>query len=200
VAIKNRCVACDFVIEAPDAMRGREVVCPKCEVVNKLRAQEDVITAERDTRRRTEEERERFMRALSGSGGTPRPEGSSSPAAPTWSAPAEASPVHGLALLAGQRLKDISTYLLGLAYLILGLGLLAGLALGFGAEVSIAWRAVGFLSIASAALFVYALLKFLSDAVRALADLTDLGRSIDARLAALAEPEPAERAAVGGPG
>lgn len=183
MSIKNRCLRCDFVIEAPEAMRGREVVCPKCEAVNLLRTAEDAQLIAAEARLESAREKERFLDGLARRD-APRPP---SPRAASWSPAVEQGEVQGVAVLAGARLKDVSIYLLGLAYLLLTLALLLGGVLVVGSALAPSWKAFGFLSSAMVGVFLFVFLKFLSDAVRALADLADLGRSIDARLQGLVE-------------
>lgn len=184
MAIKNRCVACDFVIEADDALRGREVVCPKCETLNVLRSQDDVERMRAADRERVDLERQRFLRQLSGrsgSGAAPRP---STPASTegTWSAPTDDDAARGLAVLAGRRLKDVSVYVLALAYFVLMLAFVSAGLLVVGTGLPPIWKAFGFLAAATAGVVVFVVFKFSSDAVRALADATDLLRSVDVRL------------------
>jgi hypothetical protein len=182
VAIKNRCVSCDFVIEAQDAMRGREVVCPKCETPNVLRSAEDAALMADEARTRADRERRRFLEGLTRSGSHTPP---SSEAAPAWSPPDDAA--RGLAALAGRRLKDVSVYLLAIAYLVLVLAFATALTVVAGTELQPVWKAFAFLGGATAGVGAFVLLKFASDAVRALADVTDLLRSVDVRLEKLEE-------------
>ena len=193
MALKNRCQACDFVIEAPDVMRGQEVVCPQCAATNILRSPEDAQLAIAEAALARARERQRFLDGLgkSSSGPSPRPSGSG-PASPPPSGsgripgPAAASlaALHGggLAALAGQRLKDVSTYLLAGAFLHVAAAVTLGVAFAIGSTLSLPWRLFGVLAGSLLGLSMYLFLKFLSDAMRALADLADLGRSMDARL------------------
>lgn len=185
MAIKNRCVACDFVIEADDALRGREVVCPKCETLNVLRSADDVERMRHADRERVDLERRRFLEQLGGrapSGAAPRP---------AAGAPAPVSPAddaaRGLAALAGRRLKDVSVYVLALAYLVLVLAFVAAGLVVVGTGLPPIWKAFGFLAAATSGVVVFVAFKFSSDAVRALADTTDLLRSVDLRLERLEE-------------
>lgn len=196
VALKNRCQACDFVIEAPDVMRGQEVVCPQCAATNILRSPEDAQLAVAEAALARARERQRFLDGLGksagapGSGATGRPSGSgpvTTPSAGSGSGrfpPASLAALHGggLAALAGQRLKDVSTYLLAGAFLHLAAAITLGVAFAVGSTLSLPWKLFGVLAGALVGLSMYLFLKFLSDAMRALADLADLGRSIDARL------------------
>jgi hypothetical protein len=95
-----------------------------------------------------------------------------------------------LALLAGRRLKDSSVYLLFFGYVLLLMALAAALAIVFWAEVPFAWKALGVASSTFFGVTVFVVFKLISDTVQALADLTDLGRSIDQRLAELGHPDP----------
>jgi phage FluMu protein Com len=190
VAIQNRCVACDFVIEASDAMRGREVVCPKCETLNVLRSASDVSLMTHDESVRLEQERRRFMERLSG------PSSSTIPAAPparSAPSPAPDDAARGLAALAGRRLKDVSVYVLGMAYLLLATSfVLAGLLVA-GTALQPVWKAFAFLGVSLGGVIVFVVLKFTSDSVRALADVTDLLRSIDVRLERVEELQDSQR-------
>ncbi|MCO5171182.1 MAG: hypothetical protein M9894_33170 [Planctomycetes bacterium] len=179
MAIKNRCVACDFVIEADDAMRGREVVCPKCETLNVMRSAEDAARMRRDDQVQLDQERRRFLERLA----RPAAPGGAVPAA--WSPPDDAA--RGLAVLAGRRLKDVSVYVLALAYLVLVLAFVIAGLLVIGTELPPIWKAFGFLAGATTGVVVFVIFKFTSDAVRALADVTDLLRSLDVRLERLEE-------------
>lgn len=184
MAIKNRCVACDFVIEADDALRGREVVCPRCETLNVLRSNDDVERMRAADRERVDRERQRFLQQLgsrSASGAVPRPSATPAPAT-SWSAPTDDDAARGLAALAGRRLKDVSVYVLALAYLVLMMAFVSAGLLVVGTGLPPIWKAFGFLAAATAGVVVFVVFKFSSDAVRALADATDLLRSIDVRL------------------
>lgn len=189
MTIKNRCVACDFVIEAADALRGREVVCSKCETVNVLRSAEDAALMAGEARVRTDREKRRFLDQLSSRGG-PRPAsgaGPTSSAAPSSLLPDDAA--RSLSVLAGRRLKDVSVYVLALAYVILVLAFLIAGVVAFGTGLEPIWKAFGFLAAATTGVVVFVVLKFSSDLVRALADLTDLLRSIDVRLELMEEAQ-----------
>jgi hypothetical protein len=197
MAIKNRCVACDFVIEAADAMRGREVVCPKCETKNVLRSAEDAARMADVDRRQADQERRRFLEGLARTGATARPAGDGRPrSAALGEAAPDGDAARGLAALAGRRLKDVSVYLLAMAYLLL-LPALAGAFLLLAGPLSPVWKAVGFLAASLLGVILFVVLKFTSDGVRALADLTDLLRAVDVRLERLEERT--DRAE-GGPG
>ncbi len=179
MAIKNRCVACDFVIEADDALRGREVVCPGCETLNVLRSAEDVERMRDADRERIDRERRRFLDGL-GRGAS----GAAARASAAGALPARGDDdaARGLAALAGRRLKDVSVYVLALAYLVLVLAFVCAGLLVAGTGLPPIWKAFGFLAAATAGVIVFVVFKFSSDAVRALADATDLLRSVDVRL------------------
>lgn len=180
MVIKNRCVACDFVIEADDAMRGHEVVCPNCETLNVLRSADDFSHLREVDRARLDGERRRFLDRLGeGGGARPAPSGGQPWAA---GASAEDDAARGLAVLAGRRLKDVSVYVLALAYLVLVLAFVSAALLVVGTALEPILKAFGFLAAATAGVIVFVAFKFASDAVRALADVTDLLRSIDVRL------------------
>lgn len=187
VALKNRCQACDFVIEAADAQRGQEVLCPKCGAPNVLRTPEEAKLAAAEAHLARTRERQRFLEGLSRAG--PRRD-----ADPGWSAPVErgleAAPLGDagvLAALAGQRLKDVSTWLAGLGYLILGLFVVLGGVFAAGSTLDTAWKLFGLLGLTLVGVVLFVFLKFLADTTRALADLADLGRSLEARLGALGD-------------
>lgn len=183
MTIKNRCVACDFVIEAADALRGREVVCSKCETVNVLRSAEDAALMASDARAQADRDKRRFLEQLASRGNAPRYTGSGG--GTSLAAPDDAA--RSLSVLAGRRLKDVSVYVLALAYVILVLAFLTAGVVAFGTGLEPIWKAFGFLAAATTGVFGFVVLKFSSDLVRALADLTDLLRSIDVRLELLEE-------------
>jgi hypothetical protein len=185
VTIKNRCVACDFVIEAADALRGREVICSKCETVNVLRSAEDAALMASDARAQADRDKRRFLEQLASRGNAPRYTGSSGAGSTSIAAPDDAA--RSLSVLAGRRLKDVSVYVLALAYVILVLAFLIAGVVAFGTGLEPIWKAFGFLAAATTGVVVFVSLKFSSDLVRALADLTDLLRSIDVRLELLEE-------------
>ena len=64
MTLKNRCVNCDHVIEAPDSMRGREMACPECEATNVLLSLEDARRREAGAQQETERERQAFLENL----------------------------------------------------------------------------------------------------------------------------------------
>lgn len=168
MTIRFRCVRCDHVIEASDAMAGQETVCPGCEATNVLRApEEEAVEAAR-----REAEHRRFLDGLAR-----RPRNGDG-----WQAPIETLAAGDLATLAAHRLKDISVYLLVFAYLIPLLPLGAGTVLLAG-DLPWWWKTFAFLSGLLAGALIYLFFKFMSDVIRAQADLTDLGRSIEHRLA-----------------
>lgn len=179
MAIKNRCVACDFVIEADDALRGREVVCPRCETLNVLRSPDDIARQHEADQARMDLERRRFLERLSSSGAGSRAGVAGVGAAQV---PADDEAARGLAVLAGRRLKDISVYVLALAYFVLVLAFVCAGLLVVGTDLAPIWKAFGFLAAATAGVVVFVVFKFASDSVRALADATDLLRSLDVRL------------------
>lgn len=184
MVLQNRCISCDFVIEAPDELRGQETVCPNCDATNLLRSLEDVAAAEVEDRARREAERARFLGSLDGARTrTPSPPVVRDPMQLAGDAVAS----RGLAIEAGRRLQDISVYLLGFAYLFLILSLVLALVLVVGTSLSLPWKGVSVLGSALVGLLAYVLFKFASDGVRALADATELLRSVEHRVAALQE-------------
>lgn len=185
MTIKNRCVACDFVIEAADALRGREVICSKCETVNVLRSVEDAALMAGEARVRVDRDKRRFLEQLSARAGAARPTGAAAGASGSGPVPDDAA--RSISVLAGRRLKDVSVYVLALAYVILVLAFLCAGVVAFGTGLEPIWKAFGFLAAATSGVVVFVVLKFSSDLVRALADLTDLLRSIDVRLELLEE-------------
>lgn len=185
MTIKNRCVACDFVIEAADALRGREVVCSKCETVNVLRSVEDAALMASDARAQADRDKRRFLEQLASRGSAPRYASSGGAGSASIAAPDDAA--RSLSVLAGRRLKDVSVYVLALAYVVLVLAFLTAGVVAFGTGLEPIWKAFGFLAAATTGVFGFVVLKFSSDLVRALADLTDLLRSIDVRLELLEE-------------
>ncbi len=166
--LKNRCVRCDHVIEAPEEQRGTVVVCPRCEATNVLRSPEDEAVD-------TERERGEFLRRLGG-GGTAADAGG-------WLAPVEAG-AHSsdLVLLAGRRLKDVSDYLLVFAYGLLAVATGGGVLVAVWGGLPRVWAATAFLAAVFLGALVFVTFKFMSDAARALADLGALGRAVEARL------------------
>ncbi|MGE0713291.1 MAG: hypothetical protein AB7N76_35580 [Planctomycetota bacterium] len=126
----------------------------------------------------TERERERFLAALGSGRGD---------AEPAWSAPIEASQGHHLALLAARRLKDISVYLLFFAFLLLTLAVGLGAALGVWGKLPGIWGPFAFVAGAFVGVLSFLFFKFMSDTVRALADLSDLARSLEVRVGHMSE-------------
>lgn len=183
LALQNRCVSCDYVIEAPDELRGQETVCPNCDASNVLRSAEDVALAEERERAARDAERRRFMGHLA------RARGPSRPAAAEVAPPLVPTMGGGLAIQAAKRLQDMSVYLLGFAYLFLILSLVLALVLVVGTPLSLAWKGVAVLSTVLAGLLAFIFLKFGSDAVRALADATELLRSVEHRVTQIQERE-----------
>lgn len=172
------------MIEAPDELRGQETVCPNCDATNVLRSIEDVALAEERERVAREAERRRFLGNLARAHGPGR--GGEAPAGSIPLPPALGS---GLAIQAGRRLQDISVYLLGFAYLFLILSLVLALVLVVGTPLSLAWKAVAALSAVLGGILAFVFLKFASDGVRALADATELLRSLEHRVSQLHERE-----------
>lgn len=174
--LRNRCVRCDHVIEAPEEQRGKVVVCPRCEATNVLRGPEDERLA-------LERERGDFLRRLDGRREDGARGAEPAAAASEQAALAELGHAGDLVLLATRRLQDMGDYLLLFAYGLLVVALLGGGALVTWGELSVGWRVVA----GAGALFVGALafltLKTLSDASRAIADLGGLARAIEGRLA-----------------
>ncbi|RMG10847.1 MAG: hypothetical protein D6731_16645 [Planctomycetota bacterium] len=179
--LRNRCVQCDEVIEAPDRMRGREVACPRCEAANVLLSAEDAAAHRRAVERERERERRRFLAALAPGAGAA---GAGAAGAPTR-AGSTATGSYDLALLAARRLEDVSVYLFAFAYLsaVAWVGLGVGIYLWGG--LSGAWGGLAVAFGLALGLSSFALFKYSSDATRAVADLTDLQCSVDARLAEL---------------
>lgn len=176
------------MIEAPDELHEQETVCPNCDATNVLRSIEDVAMAEERERAARDAERRRFLGNLARAHGPGRgadPSGGGAIPLP----PALGS---GLAIQAGRRLQDISVYLLGFAYLFLILSLVLALVLVVGTPLSLAWKAVAALSAVLGGILAFVFLKFASDGVRALADATELLRSLEHRVTQLHERDAAE--------
>lgn len=182
--LRNRCVRCDYVIEATDDKLGNEVVCPECEATNVLRSEAEF---RRQEAIRLARERERFLHALSTSRARPVSARLPRTTEAGWSPGTEDYSGHGLAILATRRLKDISVYLLVAAYLFPALALAPAVLVVFAGQPGI-WSAIAFLLGSLVGVFAFIFFKFMSDTVRALADVTDLARTIDGRLAVLTEP------------
>lgn len=123
-------------------------------------------------------ERDRFMAALDRRGG----------GAPTstWEAPVELGN-HSMALLASRRLKDISVYLLFFAFVLLLLSVGLGVALGVGGGLPGMWAPFAFVAGVFVGVLCFLFFKFMSDTVRALADITDLARNLEARVTQMAD-------------
>lgn len=170
--IKNRCASCDEVIEAPDDQAGREAVCPGCGAANVLRRPG-----------RAAGERARFLDGLARASRGARPDAADDVTLPIE----QGEPPRGLGLQTGQRLKDISLYLLGFAYLFLLLSIVLAGILALGTGLGLAWKAFALLASALVGVFLFIVLKFMSDGMRALADASELLRSVEHRLAVLAE-------------
>lgn len=121
-------------------------------------------------------ERDRFMAALD-RGQTPER---------AWEAPVELGGFHQ-ATLAARRLKDISDYLLAFAFLLSVLALGLGVLVAWGGGLPGLWASFAFVAGMFLGVLCFLFFKFMSDTVRALADMTDLARSLDARVAQLAD-------------
>jgi hypothetical protein len=182
LTLKNRCVSCDQVIEANDSMRGQEIACPRCEATNVLLSVEDARRRESGAEKDQERERRTFLSSLES---RRQPQPAAGWRAPPSGGPLDSSAAQDLALLAGRRLKDSSVYLLFFGYVLLLMSLAAALGIVFWADVPFAWKALGVASSTFFGLTVFVFFKLMSDTVQALSDLTDLGRSIDQRLAEL---------------
>ena len=129
----------------------------------------------------TERERQRFLTALS------RPQSSGGgEAPPSWQPPIEAHGGH-LALLAARRLKDISVYLLFFAFLLAILSSGLGVLLGVWGDLPGVWAPFAIVSGVFLGLLCFLFFKFMSDTVRALADLSDLARSLEVRMSHMSE-------------
>lgn len=135
-------------------------------------------------------ERDRFMAALDRQRGQDTGQ--------TWEAPVELAG-HHMALMASRRLKDISDYLLFfavvLAILAVGLGVLLALAGGLPGM----WSPFALVSGVFVGVLCFLFFKFMSDTVRALADITDLARSLEARVTQLADALESDSEHAGGP-
>lgn len=123
-------------------------------------------------------ERDRFMAALD--------RRTSASGASQWEAPVELGG-HSMALLAARRLKDISVYLLFFAFVLLLLSVGLGVALGVGGGLPGMWAPFAFVSGVFVGVLCFLFFKFMSDTVRALADMTDLARSLEARVNHMAD-------------
>jgi hypothetical protein len=173
------------VIEAPDELRDQETACPNCDATNLLRAPEDVTAAlEREEVARAAE-RTRFLGQLD----RVPPSGSRPAVAPARDPliGLDGASARGLSIQAARRLQDISVYLLGFAYMFLILSLVLALMVVVGTDMTLTWKGVAVVGSAFVGLLAYIFLKFASDAVRALADATELLRSVEHRVAWLAE-------------
>jgi hypothetical protein len=124
-------------------------------------------------------ERDRFMAALDRRGG-----GASQGV--QWEAPVELGG-HSMALLAARRLKDISVYLLFFAFVLLLLSVGLGVALGVAGGLPGMWSPFAFVAGVFVGVLCFLVFKSLSDTVRALADMTDLARSLEARVNHIAD-------------
>ena len=122
-------------------------------------------------------ERDRFMAALDRRGSTQGVQ---------WDAPVELGG-HSMALLAARRLKDISVYLLFFAFVLLLLPVGLGVALVVAGELPGIWSSFAFVAGVFIGVLCFLFFKFMSDTVRALADITDLARSLEARVNHMAD-------------
>ncbi|MCA8921871.1 MAG: hypothetical protein KDD82_08685 [Planctomycetes bacterium] len=86
-----------------------------------------------------------------------------------------------------QRLQDMSDYLVGFGLILLTLACATGLLLAFGSELAGIWRVFAFLASTLTGVFMYIFLKCVADAMRALADVGELARSLEHRLHAIQE-------------
>lgn len=123
-------------------------------------------------------ERGRFLAALD------RERGSAEEA--TWEAPIELGG-HQVALLAARRLKDISVYLLFFAFVLLILAVGLGVMLSLGGGLPGMWSPFAMVAGMFVGVLCFLFFKFMSDTVRALAELSDLGRSLEAQVAQIAD-------------
>ncbi len=178
MTLKNRCVTCDHVIEAPDSMRGREIACPRCEATNVLLSAEDARRRTTNSEDDHERARQSFLNSLESRRKTKSGAAQRRPSAVL----VDSLAIQDKALLAGRRLKDISVYLVFFAYALLLISLGGALAVVFWANLALAWKVAAAVSCAFCGVSVFVVLKLLSDTVQALADLTELGRSVDQRL------------------
>ena len=181
MSISFDCKHCGALNEVPDALAGQETVCPRCEATIDVPLEDEVQSAraQLDAFR----EQSRFLRDLDSElGKPPRPV----PPAPEPH-PAFTPAIDRLdtrARLAGEaalRLRDVALYLLGLAYLTLGLSLL-----GAGAVTVLVpdttSKVVGILGALLTGGLLYCILKALSESVRALSDVAELARAIGEHL------------------
>jgi len=81
----------------------------------------------------------------------------------------------------------MSDYLVGFGLILLTLASVTGLVLAFGSELAGVWRVFGFLASTLVGVFMYVFLKCVADSMRALADVGELGRSLEHRLQAIQE-------------
>ncbi|MEZ6185325.1 MAG: hypothetical protein R3F62_09995 [Planctomycetota bacterium] len=133
----------------------------------------------------TARERDRFLRNLEQAGSRTT---SSSPAPATPSVAANLpslTPTAHTSVHAIQRLQDMSDYLVGFGLILLALAATTGLVLAFGSDLDGVWRVFGFLASTLVGVFMYVFLKCVADAMRALADVGELGRSLELRLHAM---------------
>jgi hypothetical protein len=154
------------------------MVCPNCEATNVLLSAEDAAKQGEQLSLERERERREFLDALSRVRGTP-----------SYGSGGYRTPIEGgqsdLALMAARRLKDVSVYLLAFAYLLLLIPVVLGFCLFMWAGLPGLWGGFAFGTGVFVGATVFIVFKYMSDTVRALADLTDLQRGVDARLADL---------------
>lgn len=136
----------------------------------------------------------------SGAGSAERsalPGASSEPAAQTaWQPPIEAQG-HHLALLATRKLKEISLYLLIFAVLLPTLAIGAGVMLAVWGDLPGVWGPFAFVAGAFVGLLSFLFFKFMSDTVRALADLSDLARGLEVQMSFMSEALERQSDAIG---
>lgn len=136
----------------------------------------------------TARERDRFMRSLDQAAarrGPPPPAGP--PSLPPPQPLPSLTPTAHTSVHAIQRLQDMSDYLVGFGLILLALASVTGLVLAFGSELAGVWRVFGFLASTLVGVFMYVFLKCVADSMRALADVGELGRSLEHRLQAIQE-------------
>lgn len=123
-------------------------------------------------------ERGRFMAALDRARGQEHE--------PTWEAPIELGS-HHMAILASRRLKDISVYLLFFAFVLLILAVSLGVMLSVGGGLPGMWSPFAMVAGMFLGVLCFLFFKFMSDTVRALADLCDLARSLETQVSQIAD-------------
>jgi pilus assembly protein TadC len=151
------------------------------------------VSAEIEEKTTRRLERDRFLAAINAGG----PSGGSSSAgsrsaapqqeAEQWQAPIEVGLHQHMALLAARRLRDISLYLLFFAFLLLTMAVGLGVSMALWGQLPGAWGPFSFVAGAFVGVLTFLFFKFMSDTVRALADLCDLARGLDVRVGHMAE-------------